>query len=333
MDSASPAANAIQWLAQVGLAWCAPSAREPRGQPETELPLWPTDQMMATASISTTGFGSHSAATPTGVLAVSWYWSPKISLVAVITAGTGHPPHHPHGHRAAAGRCAGPGRQLRPAAGAFQGRGHQDPADSASFTGRGRELAQLMGTLAGMAANGGVVGIHAIGGMDAGVGKTTFAVHAAHRLAASFPDGQFFLPLHARTAGLRPVEPTDVLASLLLTTGLPAAQIPPGLEARAARSRDQVAGKKILLLLDDAADHDQVRPLVLGTAETLVLVTSRRRLTAPEEAAVISLDTLPPWRLLFCWPGSRPAPGCAPGIWPWLRSPGCARTCRWRSGC
>ena len=128
----------------------------------------------------------------------------------------------------------------------------------------------------------------------AGIGKTTFAVHAAHRLAASFPDGQFFLPLHAHTPGQRPVDPADALASLLLTAGLAAAQIPPGLEARAARWRDIVAGKKILLLLDDAAGHEQVRPLLPGTAGSLVLVTSRRRLAALEDAAQISLDILSP---------------------------------------
>src|SRR5262249_43314956 len=90
------------------------------------------------------------------------------------------------------------------------------PRDIAAFTGRQGELARLMGTLAGTAAaDGGVVEIHAIDGM-AGVGKTTFAVHAAHRLAGSFPDGQFFLPLHAHTTGQRPVDPADALASLLL---------------------------------------------------------------------------------------------------------------------
>jgi hypothetical protein len=72
-----------------------------------------------------------------------------------------------------------------------------------------------------------VVGICAIGGM-AGIGKTTFAVHAAHRLASSFPDGQFYLPLHAYTRGQRPVDPADALSSLLLTAGVAAAQIPPG---------------------------------------------------------------------------------------------------------
>jgi tetratricopeptide (TPR) repeat protein/transcriptional regulator with XRE-family HTH domain len=167
------------------------------------------------------------------------------------------------------------------------------PRDIAAFTGRQAELGHLKGTLDGVAADGGVVGIHAIDGM-AGIGKTTFAVHAAHQLAPSFPDGQFFLPLHAHTAGQRPVDPADALASLLLTAGVPAAQIPPGLEARAGRWRDQVAGKKILLVLDDAAGHEQVRPLLPGTAGSLVLVTSRRRLTALEDTSVISLDTLPP---------------------------------------
>ena len=128
----------------------------------------------------------------------------------------------------------------------------------------------------------------------AGIGKTTLAVHAAHRLTGSFPDGQFFLPLHAHTPGQRPVDLADALASLLLTAGLPAAQIPPGLEARAARWRGQVAGKKVLLLLDDAAGHEQVRPLLPGTAGSLVLVTSRRRLAALEDATVVSLDILPP---------------------------------------
>jgi tetratricopeptide (TPR) repeat protein/transcriptional regulator with XRE-family HTH domain len=167
------------------------------------------------------------------------------------------------------------------------------PRDTVSFTGRGRELARLLEALTPMAADGVVLGIHAIGGM-AGIGKTTFAVHAAHRLAPGFPDGQFYLPLHAHTPGQRPVGPADALASLLLTAGVAAPQIPPGLEARAARWRDHVSGKKILLLLDDAAGHEQVRPLLPGTAGSLVLITSRRRLAALEDVAQITLDTLPP---------------------------------------
>jgi tetratricopeptide (TPR) repeat protein/transcriptional regulator with XRE-family HTH domain len=169
------------------------------------------------------------------------------------------------------------------------------PRDIAAFTGRQGELGQLMARWAEAAAadGGGVVSVHAIGGM-AGIGKTTFAVHAAHQLVDRFPDGQFFLPLHAHTPGQRPVDPADALASLLLTAGVPAGQIPPGADARAARWRDQVAGKKVLLVLDDAAGHEQVRPLLPGTAGSLVLITSRWRLAALDDAAVVSLDTLAP---------------------------------------
>jgi len=164
------------------------------------------------------------------------------------------------------------------------------PRDVASFTGRQRELDQL--AAAAMAA-GGVVGIHAIGGM-AGVGKTAFAVHAAHQLAGRFPGGQIFLHLHGHTPGQSPVDPADALASLLLAIGVPPAQVPPGLEERAALWRDQVADKPLLLVLDDAAGSEQARPLLPGEGGSLVLVTSRRHLSALDDATAISLDTLPP---------------------------------------
>jgi tetratricopeptide (TPR) repeat protein/transcriptional regulator with XRE-family HTH domain len=167
------------------------------------------------------------------------------------------------------------------------------PRDIAAFTGRAGELERLLSGLAGAAPGGGVVGICAIGGM-AGIGKTTLAVHAAHRLAGRFPDGQIFLPLHGHTPGQRPVDPADALASLLLAAGISAQAIPAGLDARAGCWRDHLAGKKILLVLDDAAGHEQVGPLLPGTAGSLVLITSRRRLAALEDAAVLSLDTLPP---------------------------------------
>ena len=185
------------------------------------------------------------------------------------------------------------------------------PRDTAAFTGRTRELDRLVAAVCETAA-GSVIGIYAVDGM-AGIGKTAFAVHAAHQLGARFPDGQIFLRLHAHTAGQRPVDPAEALATLLLTTGVAPQQIPPDLEARSAAWRGHLAGKKMLLVLDDAAGSDQVRPLLPGAAGCLVLVTSRRRLTALEEAAPISLGTLPPGEaadLLVCLaarPGLQPA--------------------------
>ena len=164
------------------------------------------------------------------------------------------------------------------------------PRDVVSFTGRQAELGQLATAAAG---SGAVVGIHAIGGM-AGVGKTAFAVHAAHQLASRYPGGQIFLPLHGHTPGRAPVDPADALASLLLTAGVAAAHIPPGLEPRTALWRDRLAGRQLLLVLDDAAGSEQVRPLLPGSGGSLVLITSRRHLSALEDATAVSLDTLPP---------------------------------------
>jgi tetratricopeptide (TPR) repeat protein/transcriptional regulator with XRE-family HTH domain len=167
------------------------------------------------------------------------------------------------------------------------------PRDVASFTGRHPEIESLLDTGPGDAAAGSVVEICAIGGM-AGVGKTALAVHVAHRLADRFPDGQVFLQLHGHTPGQRPVDPADALASLLQASGIPSPQIPDGLEPRAWLWRDHLVGKRVLLLLDDAAGHEQIRPLLPGSPGTLVLITSRRHLTALEDARVISLDMLPP---------------------------------------
>ena len=164
------------------------------------------------------------------------------------------------------------------------------PHDIRNFTGREADLTKLMAAVRG---TGGVVGIYAIDGM-AGVGKSAFAVHAAHALSPRFPDGQISLQLHAHTGGHRPVDAADALASLLLTTGVAADQIPAALRDRAALWRSHLAGKRVLLLLDDAASHEQVEPLLPGTPGSLVLITSRRHLSALDDATSICLETLPP---------------------------------------
>jgi tetratricopeptide (TPR) repeat protein/transcriptional regulator with XRE-family HTH domain len=166
------------------------------------------------------------------------------------------------------------------------------PRTVPSFTGRQEELDRLLAAISGAARSGQEVGICVIDGM-AGVGKTAFAVRAAHELAPQFPDGQLFIDLNAHTAGQHPVEPADALRSLLLTTGVPAQHIPADLDARAALWRDRLADRRMLVLLDDAAGHDQVHPLLPGASGSLVLITSRRLMTTLEDALSLTLGILP----------------------------------------
>ncbi|WIM94012.1 tetratricopeptide repeat protein [Actinoplanes oblitus] len=147
-------------------------------------------------------------------------------------------------------------------------------ADTVSFTGRADQVAILVRDAE---ASRGVT-IYAIDGMP-GVGKTTLAIHVGHLLSTRFPDAQFFIELHAHTPGRSPARPEDLLTDLLLATGMTAEQIPESLDERAARWRDRMAGRRFLLILDNAAATDQVAPLIPGASDCLVLVTSRRRLT------------------------------------------------------
>jgi tetratricopeptide (TPR) repeat protein len=167
------------------------------------------------------------------------------------------------------------------------------PRDTAAFTGRDDKLRQLARSAATAAASRQVVAIHAIDGM-AGVGKTAFAIHAGHLLSDHFPDGQLFLRLHAHTPGRLPIDPATALAALLAELGVVPQALPTGIDARAALWRDRLAGKRVLLILDDAASHEQIEPLMPGVAGCLVLITSRRRLTALNNAVALPLDTLPP---------------------------------------
>ncbi|MBF6174979.1 ATP-binding protein [Nocardia blacklockiae] len=159
--------------------------------------------------------------------------------------------------------------------------------DVASLVGRENELARIVEA----AGAGQVVSIRTIDGMP-GVGKTALATRAAHRLAHKFPDGQYFVDLHGHTPGLSPAEPTDILAGLLTDLGVDPRFMPPTLRGRQNLWLDRVNGKRILLVLDNAYDDEQVEPLLPAGSGCLTLITSRRRLSALDDAIPLSLDVL-----------------------------------------
>ncbi|CAM4425844.1 BTAD domain-containing putative transcriptional regulator [Nocardia ninae] len=165
---------------------------------------------------------------------------------------------------------------------------NQLPGDIADFTGRTGEMDRLLADIPPEAARPTVL-IEAIDGM-AGVGKTTLAIHAAHQLSGRFPDAQLYIDLHGHAAESAPVEPMVALDRLLRAVGVPSESIPPDLDARAAMWRTRIAARSALLVLDNVADVDQVRPLLPGTASCLVLITSRRRLVDLEVSRTLSLD-------------------------------------------
>jgi tetratricopeptide (TPR) repeat protein len=191
------------------------------------------------------------------------------------------------------------------------------PRGTATFTGRGDEIRTLVGSVTKSLGAGEVIPIHAIDGMP-GVGKTALAIHVGHQLKDRFPDGQLFLDLHAHSANQTPVDPADALYALLSVDGVPPAQIPQSLDARAALWRARMAGKKLLVIMDNAAEHGQVEPLLPGSAGSLVLITSRRRLTGlrvRHAALALPLDTLPPEQAatLFVRLAGRDPTGDEPG--------------------
>ncbi len=157
------------------------------------------------------------------------------------------------------------------------------PYDIPDFAGRAVELEQL-GEHHGSA-------VVTIDGM-AGIGKTTLAVHVAHRLAARYPDGRLFLDLHAHTAGREPIDAAAALEALLRQLGVPADRIPVTLVERSALWRAELADRRVLAVLDNVLDAEHVRPLLPGHSDTLLLITSRRRLIDLDGAHALSVDVL-----------------------------------------
>jgi DNA-binding SARP family transcriptional activator len=171
----------------------------------------------------------------------------------------------------------------------------QLPADLSAFVGRHRELARLNSLLDDGAQSSATVEIAAIDGM-AGIGKTALAVHWAHWAADRFTDGQLYANLRGFDPSGVAMSPEDALRGFLETLGVAPQRIPGDVGAQASLYRSLLNGRRVLVLLDNVRDIEQVRPLLPGSPGCLVLITSRNRLPGlivAHGAHAVSLDTLP----------------------------------------
>jgi DNA-binding SARP family transcriptional activator/tetratricopeptide (TPR) repeat protein len=173
-----------------------------------------------------------------------------------------------------------PGPELRSAVAGGRRRAvpAQLPADLPTFTGRAAELTKSLGLLD---TDRTAMTTVAISGM-AGVGKTTLAVRLAHQVAHYFPDGRLYVHLHGFSPGAAPSTPdqsaSEAVGGLLETLGVPPSRIPADLDARTALYRSMLAGRRVLVLIDDARDAEHALPLLPGAPGCMVIVTSRNQL-------------------------------------------------------
>jgi tetratricopeptide (TPR) repeat protein/transcriptional regulator with XRE-family HTH domain len=164
----------------------------------------------------------------------------------------------------------------------------QLPPAVADFTGREQQIAQLTGMLGHRDERVGVP-IAVISGLP-GAGKTALALQVAHTVRAAFPDGQLWVPLEGATGHSR--DPGEVLGELVRALGMPGSAIPQSTAERASLYRSLLAGRRVLVLADDAASAAQVQPLLPGTGQCAVLITSRSGLAGPAGSRLFPLETL-----------------------------------------
>lgn len=170
----------------------------------------------------------------------------------------------------------------------------QLPAHTPHFVGRAEELRQLTELLDTTTRSGDTVVISAING-TAGIGKTVLAVHWACQAADRFPDGQLYVNLRGFDSSASPMSPADAIRGFLDALEIPPERIPVNLDAQAALYRSLLAGRRVLVVLDNARDVDQVRPLLPGSSSCRVVITSRDQLAGlvtREGARPITLDVL-----------------------------------------
>ncbi len=158
------------------------------------------------------------------------------------------------------------------------------PPGSGHLVGRDEEIGLLT------AGDGG--GVWAVTGMP-GVGKTALSVEAVRVMRARYPDGQLFVSFRTHEPGSAPADVTDSLHRLLMSQGMPASEVPPGLPQRAALWRARLARSRMAVILDDVAGLDQVRPLIPDRGQSLILVTARRRIEGISPDRAIALGPLP----------------------------------------
>lgn len=211
---------------------------------------------------------------------------PQWNVVVALCRVTGHDPRPLRPLWEDANRSRrGPGRPFGVERGAALRAPRNDlPRDAVAFTARHDEVAELLR----LGRAGRTVAIDGMGG----VGKTALAVHAAHLLAATYPDCQIYVDLHGFTPGREPMAPQDALSVLLRALDVPVGRIPDGPEERAALWRSELALRRAVVVLDNAVDGAHVRHLLPGAGANAILVTSRRRLVDVDGVEPLSLSAL-----------------------------------------